>query len=48
MDMICQSINTKIEYVSIEYPPTEEILAEIERVKRNYEEKAELRALLRK
>ena len=50
MDMICQSINNKkIEYVPVEYPPTEEILAEIEKLNEEItKETAELRALLRK
>ena len=39
----------KIEYVPVEYPPTEEILAEIEKLNEEItKETAELRALLRK
>ena len=39
----------KIEYVPVEYPPTEEILAEIEELNEEItKETAELRALLRK
>ena len=39
----------KIEYFPVEYPPTEEILAEIEKLNEEItKETAELRALLRK
>ena len=47
MDDLSINKYKKTEYIPVEYPPTEEILAEIERINRQVEkETAELRNLL--